>query len=105
VQAICWWDLTDLDAWKGAPAGLLRKDNSPKPAYERLRDLIRQEWWSDMRCSSDGNGSCAARVFLGDYEITSTDADGRSAAKEIVISEDKERSFSPIEVQLCISRN
>ena len=31
VEAITWWDFSDLQSWVGAPAGLLRKDMSPKP--------------------------------------------------------------------------
>ncbi|HEY3281701.1 MAG TPA: endo-1,4-beta-xylanase, partial [Armatimonadota bacterium] len=46
VQAITWWDLADRDAWQNAPAGLLRKDLSPKPAYDRLMKLVRGEWWT-----------------------------------------------------------
>lgn len=38
VEAITWWDLVD-GAWLGAPAGLLRADLTPKPAYERLLTL------------------------------------------------------------------
>ncbi|MCH5374037.1 MAG: endo-1,4-beta-xylanase [Planctomycetes bacterium] len=40
VEAITWWDFSDLHAWQDAPAGFLRKDMSPKPAYEKLRELI-----------------------------------------------------------------
>ena len=36
VQAITWWDFSDLGAWLGAPAGWLRRDMSPKPVYDRL---------------------------------------------------------------------
>ena len=41
AEALTWWDFSDFNAWKRAPAGLLRKDMSPKPAYEKLRELIR----------------------------------------------------------------
>src|SRR5690606_3235023 len=32
VESITWWDISD-GAWLNAPAGLLRRDLSPKPAY------------------------------------------------------------------------
>lgn len=32
VEAVTTWNFSDHNAWLGAPAGLLRKDNSPKPA-------------------------------------------------------------------------
>jgi GH35 family endo-1,4-beta-xylanase len=38
VRAITWWDLSDLATWQGAPAGLLRKDMSPKPIYNWLAE-------------------------------------------------------------------
>ena len=40
VEGITWWDLSD-GGWLNAPAGLLRKDHSPKPAYEELLKLIK----------------------------------------------------------------
>lgn len=44
VEAITWWDMSD-GAWLNAPAGLLRRDQSPKPAYEALLKLVKGEWW------------------------------------------------------------
>ena len=46
VAAVTWWDFTDQDAWQQAPAGLVRDDMSPKPAYEQLRSLIKGKWWT-----------------------------------------------------------
>src|SRR5581483_41360 len=70
VQAITWWDFTDAGAWMGAPAGLLRKDMTPKPAFARLMQLIHQQWWTDVQLQTDRIGACTTRAFLGDYEIT-----------------------------------
>ena len=39
VQAITTWDFND-GCWLRAPSGLVREDNSPKPAYEALKRLI-----------------------------------------------------------------
>ncbi|MCD6507549.1 hypothetical protein J7M22_13115 [Candidatus Poribacteria bacterium] len=41
VEAITWWDFSDRGAWQGTAAGFLRKDMSPKPAYERLTELVK----------------------------------------------------------------
>ena len=41
VEAITWWDFTD-GCWLNAPSGLVREDMSPKPAYERLLELVSQ---------------------------------------------------------------
>lgn len=71
VEAITWWDLSDAYAWQGAPAGLLREDLSPKPAYERLRKLIREQWWTPTQTlTSDSQGIVRFRGYLGAYRIT-----------------------------------
>ena len=68
VQAITTWDYRD-GAWLGAPSGYIRKDNSPKPAYDMLKRLVRQEWWTDTTVKTDENGWAQARMFKGDYRI------------------------------------
>lgn len=70
VEAITWWHLRDLHAWLGAPAGLLRKDTTPKPAYEALKKLIKQDWWTGpLELKTDDKGRLKFRGFLGDYDI------------------------------------
>jgi GH35 family endo-1,4-beta-xylanase len=69
VQAITWWDFADRNAWQGAPAGFLRKDLSPKPAYDRLLGLIKGKWWTQAAGKAEG-GRFTTRAFYGDYEIT-----------------------------------
>lgn len=44
VEGITWWDISD-GGWLNAPAGLLRKDGSSKPAYDELMKLVKGEWW------------------------------------------------------------
>ena len=44
VEGITWWDVSD-GGWLNAPAGLIRKDGSGKPAYEELMKSIKGEWW------------------------------------------------------------
>ena len=69
VAAITWWDFSDFHAWKGAPAGLLRKDMTPKPAYEALKQLIKGKWWTRTQIQSGADGAAAFRGFLGDYRL------------------------------------
>jgi len=70
VEAITWWDFTDLKAWQGAPAGLIRKDMSPKPAYDELMKLIKQDWWTaPQTLKTDAQGKVTFRGFLGDYQV------------------------------------
>jgi len=76
VEAITWWDLMDGEgAWMGAPAGLVREDLSPKPAYERLLSLVKGEWWTKTEGVTDGEGVRRFRGFLGDYRIATSGAE------------------------------
>jgi endo-1,4-beta-xylanase len=70
VRAITWWDLSDEGAWLGAPAGLLRRDMTTKPAYERLLKLVRGKWWTRASGRTNGAGEFETRAFLGSYRIT-----------------------------------
>lgn len=78
VQVINYWGLTDAGSWLGAPCGLLRADGSKKPGYERLRGLIRGEWWlpaTTMR--TDADGAIEVEGFAGEYAVT---AEGSGAS-------------------------
>ncbi len=69
VEAITWWDFSDARAWQGAPAGFLRHDMTPKPAYQVLKELIKDRWWTDTEITIGENGQSQVRGFWGDYEI------------------------------------
>jgi GH35 family endo-1,4-beta-xylanase len=70
VEGITWWDLSD-GGWLNAPAGLLRRDHSPKPAYEELLKLVKGEWWlAPTQFVTDVNGQFSFNGFLGDYELS-----------------------------------
>ncbi|BCW97162.1 MAG: endo-1,4-beta-xylanase [Fimbriimonadales bacterium] len=81
VDAITWWDLSDRFAWQGAPAGLLRADLSPKPAYERVKRLVREQWWTPTQTlTTDSRGRARLRGFLGAYRLT---VDGKTQTFEL----------------------
>ncbi len=69
VEAITTWDFND-GCWLGAPAGLIRADNTPKPAYGRLRGLIRGEWETHLRLTTDADGCLDYTGFKGGYTLT-----------------------------------
>jgi len=70
VESITWWDSFD-GGWLNAPAGLLRKDGSPKPAYDELMKLIKDEWWiSPTKLYTDENGQIQFSGFLGQYKLS-----------------------------------
>ena len=87
VRAITWWDFSDQGAWQGAPAGLVRKDMSPKPAYTRLLDLIHHQWWTNAAGRTDPRGTLTRRVFYGDYRVTVTNAQGRTVTRTLTFPE------------------
>ena len=77
VEAITWWDFSDHRAWMGAPAGLIRKDSSPKPAYIVLKNLIKKDWWTaEVKAKTDAKGQVKIHGFLGNYKL---EALGKSA--------------------------
>ena len=96
VEANSSWDLSDQGAWQGAPAGLLRKDMSPKPAYDALLRLINDKWWTRAEVKAGRGGEARLRRFYGDYKVVVKQG-GREVAG--TFSFDKSTS-APIEVQL-----
>jgi GH35 family endo-1,4-beta-xylanase len=69
VEGITWWDMSD-GHWLNAPAGLIRKDGSSKPAYDELLKRIKGEWWmSPTRLLTDNTGTIRFSGFPGDYEL------------------------------------
>jgi GH35 family endo-1,4-beta-xylanase len=68
VEAITWWDFSDGN-WLNAPSGLVRKDRTPKPAFEALRTLVREDWWTPVQTlTTDSQGEFHFRGYFGRYE-------------------------------------
>ncbi|MCL2624084.1 MAG: endo-1,4-beta-xylanase, partial [Planctomycetaceae bacterium] len=77
VEAITWWDLSDQGAWMQVPAGLIRSDLTPKPAYHTLEKLVRETWATNETLKTDSEGQAAIRAFRGTYQVEITLPDGR----------------------------
>lgn len=86
VEAATWWDFSDYRAWQGAPAGLIRADMTPKPAYEALRKLVKGAWWTKASLRTDAAGRASCRAFLGDYRVTVLVGGKTKAAGEFVLA-------------------
>ncbi len=76
VEAITGWDFND-GKWLGAPSGILRKDNSIKPAYTALMEKIKGEWWTKEDTVTNEKGEVSLTGFLGDYEVVGAHGKGQ----------------------------
>ena len=76
VTAITNWDFGD-GAWLNAPSGVIRKDGSLKPSYNRLHHLIKEEWHTELDATTDADGYITIEGYKGKYEIS---ADNKKAA-------------------------
>jgi endo-1,4-beta-xylanase len=80
VEAVTWWDFSDLGAWLSAPSGLLHADMSPKPAYDRLHSLIKGEWWTKLETTDQ-----TVRVFSGTHEVSASTPDNKQISATVVV--------------------
>ncbi|WP_374191705.1 endo-1,4-beta-xylanase [Herbiconiux sp. SYSU D00978] len=91
IEAITYWGITDDGAWLGAPAGLVRSDGTPKPAYHALRDLVKGEWWlAPTTLRTDEQGRISFSGFAGDYRVSR----GAESAELSVRKGDDERTIT-----------
>ena len=68
--------------------GLLRFDMSEKPAFKRLKKLIKEVWTTNEELTVDENGCVNFRGFYGEYEII---AAGNKAEVKLFDDNAKER--------------
>jgi endo-1,4-beta-xylanase len=83
VQALTWWDFSDHGAWQRAAAGLVRADMSPKPAYERLHELVKGRWWTRLDGTANARGEFPARAFYGRHRVEVESPEGRKGVQEL----------------------
>ena len=70
VEAITTWDFND-GCWLKAPSGFVHEDNSEKPSYHALHQLIHQEWETHESLRTDENGFISFTGFKGGYTLRS----------------------------------
>lgn len=76
VQAIIYFGMIDGET-ESPTLGLLDANYRPKPAWNRLKKLIKQEWTTRQSGTTDAKGIYRFRGFFGQYEVRITDRDGR----------------------------
>jgi len=94
VEAVTWWDLSDLNSWQGAPAGLIRRDMSPKPLYDWLEDTFQKRWTTKVKVVSEKEGRVTFRGFFGEYDIHVRTAAGRNLKAAFALRRRGVRRFS-----------
>jgi endo-1,4-beta-xylanase len=72
VEAIVWWSVSDLHAWRGMPSGLVDEAGQPKPAYKTLDQLINHYWHTRCKRGTGNNGLVELRGFYGTYSLRLT---------------------------------
>ena len=117
MEQIIYWNLVDGYAhlWDPDPAkikasqgdmtlgenyyhgGLLRFDLSPKPAYERLKELIQKRWHTEATLTTDSEGKASFRGFYGAYEIEAI-ANGKEAKATLALSAENENKETVVTV-------
>ncbi len=81
VEKIIYWNLVDgyaafttfgnmAEGENYYHGGLLRFDMTEKPAFKRLKKLIKEVWTTNETLSMNENGEVTFRGFYGEYEIT-----------------------------------
>ncbi len=112
VEQIIYWNLVDGYAHVSDPdpekiratqgnmtlgenyyhGGLLRFDMTPKPAYQRINELINKRWRTNATVCSDIQGDITLRGFYGDYELKISHG-GNTVIKQIKVSSDANNEF------------
>ncbi len=86
VEAVTEWDFAD-NAWLHAPAGLVREgDNSLKPAYDKLDELINREWHTELCEMTDEQGFIVFEGIQGLYHI---EAGGKAADAKLADGQER----------------
>ena len=81
VESIIWWTITDLEPWRGMPAGLLDAEGQAKPAYHALDQLINQQWNTQIEATTAQDGRAQFRGYYGSYTVT-VEHDGETLTGE-----------------------
>jgi endo-1,4-beta-xylanase len=69
IQSITWWGFTDRQIWLEG-GGLLDKEFNPKPVYQTLIKLIKEEWMTkNLKLITDKDGMVNFRGFFGAYQV------------------------------------
>ncbi len=87
VASITWWGMSDRNIWLEG-GGLLDEEYNPKPVYNTLMRLIKEDWMTrDLALETDHDGQVTFRGFFGKYQVTVTGQDGSSQVLKFHLKE------------------
>jgi endo-1,4-beta-xylanase len=64
-----YWDIMDQYTWNEVDGGIVRNDFTPKLAYYKLYELIREQWCTEKILTTDETGKCRWNGFYGTYKV------------------------------------
>jgi endo-1,4-beta-xylanase len=97
MASIHWWGLSDRFIWL-KNGGLIDREFNPKPVYDRLKKLIREEWMTkNLELVTDKNGQINFKGFYGTYQLILTDSKGKRSTQEIHLKEKGSNHFELIQ--------
>ena len=86
VKGFMMWGFWEGSHWRPSGA-MLRRDWSEKPNAAVYKDLVFKQWWTNTDGKTNGQGTYAARGFLGDYEID-VKAGGKTKTEHVTLGKD-----------------
>lgn len=94
IASINWWGLSDRSIWlKGG--GLLDESYNPKPVYNVLMKLIKEEWMTKhVKLVSSRKGETTFRGFFGKYQLLVTKPDGSQQTIDVHLREKADNQWT-----------
>ena len=86
VEAITTWDFND-GCWLKAPSGFVHEDNTEKPSWYALKELIHGDWETHEQLVTDDDGFLTLNGFKGNYSLQSASGKAVFSLDEDSVSE------------------
>ncbi|HKX62831.1 MAG TPA: endo-1,4-beta-xylanase [Verrucomicrobiae bacterium] len=92
VESIIYFGMIDGET-ESPTLGLLDGEFRPKPAWTRLKKLIKEEWTTRQSVATDASGNCKFRGFFGDYDVRVTSAGNKERAVSVHVAPGKPNAW------------
>jgi GH35 family endo-1,4-beta-xylanase len=85
VEQFVVWGLIDTLHWRD-DAPFYAAGWEEKPALDRYRNLVFDQWWTEESGTTDSDGRFTTNAFKGEYEVTVTH-DGETVSRTVTLSD------------------